>query len=49
MDGQGNLERTRKVRKKSGNLKINCYGRQNSENLFSFFNRGNYILSYEIV
>ena len=28
MDGQGNLERTRKVREKSGNLKIYGYGRQ---------------------
>ena len=26
MDGQGNLEKTWKVRKKSGNLKINDYG-----------------------
>ena len=34
MDGQGNLERTWKVREKSGNLKINGYGRQTSENLF---------------
>ena len=36
MDGQGNLERTWKVREKSGNLKINGYGRQTSENLFNF-------------
>ena len=34
MDGQGNLERTWKVGEKSGNLKINGYGRQFSENLF---------------
>ena len=36
MDGLGNLERTWKVREKSGNLKIhvNGYGRQSSENLF---------------
>ena len=34
MDGQGNLERTCKVREKSGNLKIIGYGRQSSENLF---------------
>ena len=27
MDGQGNLERIWKVREKSGNLKINGYGR----------------------
>ena len=33
MDGQGNLERTWKVREKSGNLKINGYGRQFSDNL----------------
>ena len=34
MDGQGNLERTWKVREKLGNLKINSCGRQSSENLF---------------
>ena len=28
VDGQGNLERTWKVREKSGNLKIYGYGRQ---------------------
>ena len=28
MDGQGNLERTWNVVEKSGNLKINGYGRQ---------------------
>ena len=33
MDGLGNLERTWKVREMSGNLKINGYGRQTSENL----------------
>ena len=33
MDGQGNLERSWKLREKSGNLKINGYGRQSSENL----------------
>ena len=27
MDGQGNLERTRKIREKSGNLRINGYGK----------------------
>ena len=32
MDGQGNLERTWKVREKSGNFKIYGYGRQSSEN-----------------
>ena len=30
MDGQENLERTWKVREKSGNLKINAYGRQSA-------------------
>ena len=40
MDGQGNLERTRKAREKSGNLKINGYGRQSSESLFILFKRG---------
>ena len=36
MVGQGNLERTWKIREKSGNLKLNGYGRQSSENLFNF-------------
>ena len=49
MDGQGNLERTLKVREKSGNLKINGYGRQSSENLFILFKRVKYVLAYEIV
>ena len=40
MDGQENLERTFKVGEKSGNLKINGYGRQFSENLFILFKRG---------
>ena len=40
MDGQGNLEMTWKVREKSGNLKINGYGRQSSENLFILFKTG---------
>ena len=40
MAGQGNLERTWKVRKKSGSLKINGCGRQSSENLFILFKRG---------
>ena len=44
MDGQGNLERTWKVREKSGNLKINGYGKQFSENLFILFKRGNDVL-----
>ena len=40
MDGQRNLERTWKVREKSGNLKVNDYGRRMSENLFILFKRG---------
>ena len=47
--GQGNLERTWKVREKSGNLKINGYGRQSSENLFILFKRGKDVHSREIV
>ena len=39
MDGQGNLEKTWKVREKSGSSKTNCYGRQSSENLFILFKR----------
>ena len=35
MDGQGNLERTWKVGEKSGNLKINGYGRQSPELFYS--------------
>ena len=49
VDGQGNLERTWKVREKSGFSKINCYGMQNSENLCILFKRGKYVLSHEIV
>ena len=45
MDGQGN----KKVLGKSGNLEINGYGRQTSENLFSLFKRGKDVLSHEIV
>ena len=40
MDGQGNFERTWKVREKSGNLKINGYGRQTSDNINVFHSRG---------
>ena len=36
---QGNLERTWKVREASGNLKINGYSRQTSENVFILFKR----------
>ena len=40
VDDQENLERTWKVREKSGNLKINGYGRKSLENLFILFKRG---------
>ena len=40
VDCQGKLERTWKVREKSGNLKINGYGRQSPENLFILFKKG---------
>ena len=46
MDGQGNLERTWKVREKSENFKINGYGRQSSKNLFK---RVKDVLSHEKV
>ena len=49
MDDQGNLERIWKVREKSGNLKINGYGRKISENYFFVFKRGKDVLSHEIV
>ena len=49
MDGQGNLERTWKFREKSGNLKINSFGRQSSEDLFILFKRGKDVHSHEIV
>ena len=49
MDGQGNLERTWKVREKSGNLKVNGYGRQKSERLFILFKRGKDVFSHETV
>ena len=45
LDGQGNLERTWKVREKSGKLKVNGCGRQSSENLFILFKRGKDVLS----
>ena len=38
-----------KEREKSGNLKINSYGRQYSENLFILFKRGKNVYSHEIV
>ena len=49
MDGQRNLERTWKIRDKSGNLKINGYGKQSSENLFILFKRRKDVHSHEIV
>ena len=39
----------RKDLEKSGNLKINGYGRQSSKNLFILFKRGKDVLSHEIV
>ena len=39
----------RKVREKSGNLKINGNGRQSSENLFILSKRENGVLFHEIV
>ena len=36
VDGQGNLERTWKVRE----FENKCYGRQSSENLFILFKKG---------
>ena len=38
MDGQGNLERTWKVREKSGNLKINGYG--SPQKIYLFCSKG---------
>ena len=49
VDGQGNLERTWKIREKSGNLKINGYSRHTSENLFILFKRGKDVLPQETV
>ena len=49
MDGQGKLERTGNVGKKSGNLKITGYGRQSSQNLFIPFKRGKDVHFHEIV
>ena len=50
VDGQGNLEKTWKVREKSGTSKVNGYGRQTSENVFIFFfKRGKDVLSHEVV
>ena len=49
MDGQGNLERTWKVREKSEKLNINGYGRQSSESSFILYKRGQDLHSHEIV
>ena len=49
MDGQENLERTWKVREKSGNSKINGFGSKSSVNLFILFKRGKDVFSHEIV
>ena len=49
MDSQGNLDRTRKVREKSGYLKINGYGRQSSKNLFIPSKREKDVHSQEMV
>ena len=40
VDGQRNLERTWKVKEKSGNLKINGCGRQSSEDFVYFVQEG---------
>ena len=47
MDDQGNLERHWKVRGKSGNLKINGYGRQSKKIIL--FKREKEVHSYERV
>ena len=49
---QGFLRMAREIYKgleKSGNLKINGYGRQSSETLFILFKRGKDVHSHEIV
>ena len=45
----GKFRKDLEVREKSGNLKINGYSRQTSENLFILFKRGKDVLSHEIV
>ena len=47
MDGQGYLERTWKVREKSGTMKINGNGKQSSEKLVILFKRGKAVLPHE--
>ena len=50
MDGQGNLERTWKVREKSGNLKIDSYGSlQKIIYSVQLFKSRKDVLSHEIV
>ena len=49
VDGQGNLERTWKVREKSGKLKKKGNGRQTPENLFILFKRGKGVHFHELV
>ena len=50
MAGQGNFEGTWKVKKKSGNLKINGYGKQTSDNIIAFCSKwGKDALAHEIV
>ena len=49
VDGQGNLETTWNVSEKSGNLKVNGYGRQTLGNLIFLFKGGKDVLSHEIV
>ena len=44
MDGQGNLERTWKVREKSGNLKINSY--DSLQRIYLFCSKGERIYIY---
>ena len=45
----GKFRKDMESREKSGNLKINGYGRQTSENLFILFKREKDVLSHEIV
>ena len=45
----GKFRKDLKIREKSGNLKINGYGRQTSENLFILFKREKDVLFHEIV
>ena len=45
----GRSGKFRKDFRKSGNLKVNGYGRQTSENLFVLFEREEDVLSHEVV